>query len=102
MADLAREHQDPILSADADRKSLRDHHVGTDASPAPYDEKPAIQTPYDDNKHAVHDVEKTGMYDSTKEGSASFPTSTEDAPRRSFYTKYRVFFHVFFAMLFTG
>ncbi|PVI08364.1 sodium/nucleoside cotransporter 1 /nucleoside cotransporter 1 [Periconia macrospinosa] len=42
------------------------------------------------------------MYDTTKEGSASLPNSSDEVPRRSFYTRYRVFFHIFFAKLFTG
>ncbi|KAF2796138.1 hypothetical protein K505DRAFT_238493 [Melanomma pulvis-pyrius CBS 109.77] len=62
--------------------------------------------------HADHDIEKTGGIDYEEKGSMSKARSSsdpelieEDTKRHllsNFYAKYRIFFHIFIGMLFTG
>lgn len=71
----------------------------------------ALHRRHHPEKHAEHDIEKTGGIDYEEKGSLSKPRSSSDPegevdPKRhrvsGFYRKYRIFFHVFVGLFFTG
>jgi CNT family concentrative nucleoside transporter len=112
--DIAHEHKHEHFhhSANAEKGQLPGHDVvytsGTtaDRSVIPSEVHPddAVHRRKLDEKHAVHDIEKTGGYDSNEgslERGSNHPRSSDsDIPERR--GKYSVYIHLFIAMLFTG
>jgi len=116
--DIAHEHDHPHLHHGAHTAATNHDHVayttGTTSN------EPSVIPKADPNDdalhrrklHAEHDIEKTGGIDYEEKGSlskgrnSSDPDLIEEDPKRhsfsGFYAKYRVFFHIFFAMFLTG
>ncbi|KAF1955350.1 hypothetical protein CC80DRAFT_493245 [Byssothecium circinans] len=113
--DIAREHNHEHLhhSANAEKGHLPGDHIayttGTTAEPGVI--PPVDHSARNLEKHAVHDIEKSGGYYEAKEGSlgkeSTLPRSSEEEePQKrgfsGFYRKYRIFFHIFIGLFFTG
>lgn len=114
--DIAKEHDHAHLhhgthAADHDHVAYTTGTTQNEPSVIP------IADPNDDalhrrRLHAGHDIEKTGGIDYEEKGSmskarsSSDPELMEEDPKKhvisNFYAKYRIFFHIFIGMLFTG
>ncbi|KAF2735756.1 H+/nucleoside cotransporter-like protein [Polyplosphaeria fusca] len=121
--DIAHEHHHDHLhhGAHAEKGHTEHDHVAYSTGTT---QEPGVIPPADPNddalhrrrhpeKHAVHDIEKTGGLDYEEKGSfgkgrtSSDPAVIEEEdPKRHtfsrFYKSYRIFFHIFIGMLFTG
>jgi concentrative nucleoside transporter, CNT family len=120
--DIAKEHQHPHLhhGAHAEKGHTEHDHMayttGTTKEPhiipdaSPLDDQ--LHRRHHPERHAGHDIEKSGglAYDEEK-GSMSKPRSSDDpvvevdSQRHlvsKFYATYRMFFHLFIGLFFTG
>lgn len=119
--DVANEHTHPHLhhSERVEKAHAQEHNVVYTTGTTPNEPTLLLNAdPSSDalhrRRHAEHDIEKTGGLDTYEEKgslskgrSSSDPEAAEEVDPKShrvsnFYRKYRIFFHIFLGMLFTG
>ncbi|KAF2638334.1 sodium/nucleoside cotransporter 1 /nucleoside cotransporter 1 [Massarina eburnea CBS 473.64] len=110
--DISHEHKHEHLhhSANAEKGHLPgDHPVYTTGTTAEPGVAPGDYNVDAVHHHSVHDIEKTGgVYETgslEKDSDLHHSSSEEEAPRNAFsnfYRRYRIFFHIFIALFFTG